>query len=129
MAIERADYNILVVEDTPPMAKLTLMSLERAGFTGTTLAEDGETAIDFLKEQSPHLVLLDLNLPGISGWDVMEYITDTHGANHFPVIVTTAFGDSPNRVVGRLQNVFKYMVKPFSPQDLTSSVETALGIA
>ena len=127
MADERTDYEILVVEDTPLMAQLTLMTLQRGGFRAVHV-EDGETAVEFLKEKAPNLMLLDLNLPGMSGWEVMEYLVNTHGAGSVPVIVTTAYGDSANRVVGKLQSVHKYMVKPFEPVALIEAIEQALGI-
>jgi DNA-binding response OmpR family regulator len=118
-------FQILVVEDIPQMAKLTLMTLNRWGFQATHVA-DGETAIEFLKDNIPHLILLDLNLPGVSGWDVMDYLVNTHGAETVPVIVTTAFGDNANRLVGKLQSVYKYMVKPFTPMALIEAVKGAL---
>lgn len=124
---ERSNYNILVIEDTPAMAELTVLTLERGGFNAI-LAEDGESAIKYLGDNLPHLILLDLNLPGLSGWDVLQFLTKTHGVGRVPVIVTSAYGDSANRVIGKLQNVHKYMVKPFKPLDLLASVEDALGL-
>lgn len=119
---------ILVVEDTEAMAKLTMMTLRRGGFETIFHAEDGEVAIEFLEQNEPHVVLLDLNLPGISGWGVAEFMERRYGSGTIPIIVTTAMGDSANRVVGRLQNVFRYLVKPFTPQDLIATVEEALGL-
>lgn len=127
MSAPRSDYKILVVEDTPAMAQLTILTLQRGGFQAIHV-EDGETAIEYLSEKLPHLILLDLNLPGISGWDVMEYLVNTHGEGKVPVIVTTAYGDSANRVIGKLQHIYKYMVKPFKPLDLIANVEGALGL-
>jgi len=127
MAEQRSSYEILVVEDTPAMAQLTMLTLQRGGFKAIHV-EDGETAIEFLGDNLPHLILLDLNLPGISGWDVMEFLVNTHGEGKVPVIVTTAYGDSANRVIGKLQDVYKYMVKPFKPLDLIANIEGALGI-
>ena len=124
---ERSNYNILVIEDTPAMAELTVLTLERGGFNAI-LAEDGESAIKYLGDNLPHLILLDFNLPGLSGWDVLQFLTKTHGVGRVPVIVTSAYGDSANRVIGKLQNVHKYMVKPFKPLDLLASVEDALGL-
>jgi len=124
---ERSNYNILVIEDTPAMAELTVLTIERGGFNAI-LAEDGESAIKYLGDNLPHLILLDLNLPGLSGWDVLHFLTKTHGVCRVPVIVTSAYGDSANRVIGKLQNVHKYMVKPFKPLDLLASVEDALGL-
>ncbi|MEM9954011.1 MAG: response regulator [Chloroflexota bacterium] len=127
MSDNRSDYKILVVEDTPAMAQLTLLTLQRGGFQAVHV-EDGETAIDFLTDKLPHLILLDLNLPGVSGWDVMQYVIKTHGTGKVPVIITTAYGDNANRVIGKLQDVHKYMVKPFKPLDLIATVEEALGL-
>jgi DNA-binding response OmpR family regulator len=124
----RSQYQILVVEDTAPMAKLTMMALQRGGFETFFHAENGEVAIEFLENNMPDLILLDLNLPGVSGWGVMEFMEHKYGTNNIPVIVTTAMGDSANRVVGRLQNVYKYMVKPFTPHDLIEAVESALNL-
>ena len=128
MSDGREHARILVVEDTLPMAKLTIMTLQRGGFEAIFHAEDGEAAIEFLENNEPHLVLLYLNLPGVSGWGVAEFMERRYGAGTIPIIVTTAMGDSANRVVGKLQNVYKYMVKPFTPHDLIESVETALGL-
>ncbi|MGJ3240031.1 MAG: response regulator [Anaerolineae bacterium] len=126
MSQRQSDYIILVVEDTPAMAQLTMLTLKRGGFKGVHV-EDGETAIEFLAETLPDLLLLDLNLPGISGWDVLQYLVETYGTGQVPVIVTTAYGDSANRVIGKLQDVYKYIVKPFKPLDLIATVESALG--
>lgn len=127
MSEARSNYNILVVEDTPAMAQLTLLTLERGGFHAVHV-EDGESAIKFLEGDVPHLILLDLNLPGVSGWDVMEFLGKKHNGVKIPVIVTTAYGDSANRVIGKLQNVYKYLVKPFKPDELIAIIEDALGL-
>lgn len=126
MANDRNQYGILLVEDTPEMADLTLLTLKRAGF-GAYHVSDGDEAIEFLSQYRPDLVLLDLNLPGKSGWQVLEFMVERHG-NTIPVIVTTAMGDSANRVIGKLQDVVRYLVKPFPPSELTRAVEEALGI-
>jgi DNA-binding response OmpR family regulator len=128
MSDGREQAQILVVEDTEAMAKLTMMTLKRGGFETVFHAADGEAAIEYLEQNEPHLILLDLNLPGISGWGVAEFLEHRYGAGNIPVIVTTAMGDSANRVVGRLQNIYRYMVKPFTPQDLIETVEAALGL-
>ena len=104
-----------------------MLTLQRGGFEGIHV-DDGETAIAFLEGKLPHLILLDLNLPGLSGWDVLEFLVETYGSGKVPVIVTTAYGDNANRVIGKLQDIYKYMVKPFKPLDLIATVEGALGL-
>jgi DNA-binding response OmpR family regulator len=123
--MSRSDYDILIVEDTPEFAKLTMLTLERYGYDNAHHAINGEEAMRYVEERKPALMLLDLNLPGMSGWQVLDALKERHG--ELPVIVTTAQSDSANRVVGKLQNVFKYLVKPFSPQDLVKTIDAALG--
>lgn len=119
---------ILIVEDTPEFARLTQLSLKRFGYDSHHV-EDGESAIAFFAEQQPGVVLMDLNLPGMSGWDVLEHMNEKFGEGVVPVIITSAYSDTANRTVGKLQGVYKYLVKPFSPESLASTIEEALGIA
>lgn len=126
MSDGRDQYFILVVEDTPEFATLTIMTLQRFGFD-PVLAEDGEQAVALLDQYRPDLILLDLNLPGMSGWQVLEHVQNLYG--HIPCIVTSAYSDSANRVVGRLQDVYRYLIKPFAPGDLIKAVEGALGLS
>lgn len=122
-----SDYQILVVEDTMEFAQLTMLTLERQGFK-TAHAPDGETAVEMIAADKPSLILLDLNLPGMSGWQVLEYVTEKYGDGNIPVIVTTAYSDSANRVVGKLRDVHRYLVKPFRPEALREAIDEALGI-
>lgn len=123
--MSEAEPIILIVEDSPEYAMLTQTMLKRFGYV-THHAADGEDAVVYLESHKPALVLLDLNLPGMSGWDVLEHLVEIHGKDVIPVVVTTAYSDSANRVVGKLQEVYKYLVKPFSPAELRETVEGAL---
>lgn len=117
---------ILIVEDTLDFAEMTMHILERIGiqaFHTMTALE----AIDFINQQCPDLILLDLNLPGMSGWEVLKHLNESNIEN-VPVIVTSAYSDSANRLVGKLQNVYKYMIKPFPPQDLMQTVREVLNL-
>lgn len=110
-------YNILVVEDDPNYAMLTMAMLKRAGFEARH-AQDGEVALSLAQESKPDLILLDLNLPGMSGWQLLDGIKEAYGEDSFRVIVTSAYNDSANRLVGKLQTVSHYLTKPFTPQQL-----------
>lgn len=118
---------ILIIEDTLEFARLTQMMLKRFGYESYH-AEDGEAAVAFFAEQRPDVVLMDLNLPGMSGWDVLKEMSDMFGEGEIPVIVTSAYSDSANRTVGKLQGVYKYLIKPIDTQNLIGTVEEALGI-
>lgn len=124
---ERSEYEILVIEDTPEFARLTLLTLERFGFRAVH-AEHGEAAINYMETHRPNVVLLDLNLPDLSGWQILDRMKTLYGDTIPVIIVTTAYSDSANRVVGKLQAVHRYMVKPFSPQDLVKVLDEILGI-
>lgn len=119
---------ILIVEDTLEFAKLTQLTLKRIGLNSYHVS-DGDAAVAYLQQQKPDLVVLDLNLPGMSGWQVLELMQDMYQGHQIPVIITSAYSDGANRVIGKLQEVFKYMIKPFAPQELMANVEEALGLA
>lgn len=121
------EIEVLIVEDTPEFARLTQLTLKRIGLSSHH-AMDGENAVDYLQKHRPDLVLLDLNLPGMSGWQVLDQIIALYGERTIPVIVTTAYSDGANRVIGKLQNVYKYMIKPFQPRELILVVQQALGL-
>lgn len=117
--------NILVVEDSPELAQMTLMTLKRMGIQ-TQHAANGEAALEAFQQNDFDLVLLDLGLPDISGWDVLKSIRKRFGEYSVPVIVTTAYSDSINRAVGRLQYVNRYLIKPFLPQHLVEAIGDVL---
>ncbi len=117
--------NILLVEDDPDIAKLTIRALNRAGFE-TVHVDDGQAAIDYLDVKKPDLILLDLNLPEVSGWEVLDHAKALYGEEGFKVIVTTANGDAANRVIGKLQLVVEYLIKPFVPDQLVSAIQRAM---
>ncbi|MCA9892555.1 MAG: response regulator [Anaerolineae bacterium] len=116
---------ILIVEDTIDFAEMTMHILRRMGIEASHTVSAAD-AIEFIDSQCPDLVLLDLNLPGESGWEVLKHLNESNIERHVPVIVTSAYSDSANRLVGKLQNVYKYMIKPFPPQDLMQAVRQAL---
>jgi DNA-binding response OmpR family regulator len=118
-------FDVLLVEDTPEFATMTLSALEHFGLQASH-ADDGEAALKHLADNKPDLILLDLNLGGMSGWQVLEYVKQQHGEHGIPVIVLTAFSDNANRIIGKLQYVNKYLVKPFTPNELFTAISDAL---
>jgi DNA-binding response OmpR family regulator len=127
MQAARGAFNILMVEDTIEYATLNLMVLKKAGFR-VQHAPDGEVAIRLIDAGLPDVLLLDLNLPRVSGWDVLKHVYSNYGEKTVRIIVTTAFSDSANRLVGKLQQVDRYLTKPFTPQDLIRTLDEVLGI-
>lgn len=113
--------NILVVEDEKPIANLIKMSLTKAGYSCTCIY-DGLAATDILEENSFDLVLLDIMLPGASGYDVLEYIKPLK----IPVIFITAKNSLNDRVMGLKMGAEDYIVKPFEIVELLARIEVVL---
>jgi len=118
-------FTVLVVEDNHDFAENLLTTLEMMGIQAHH-ADNAQDAIAFLNEHMPDLILLDLSLRGVSGWQVLECVQQKYGKHRVPVIVSTGKTDNMNRIVGRLQSVQSYLVKPFSTQDLFHAVNDVL---
>lgn len=116
----------LIVDDTEEIGGLVELNLQRAGFD-TLYAPNGRQALDALTARLPDVMVLDLGMPGMSGWEVLEAIKDRWPNSTFPVIVLTAFDDAANKLIGKLQDrVYRYMTKPFNPEDVIKTVKEAL---
>lgn len=117
-----ARARVLVVEDEINVGRLVALYLEREGFE-VRIATDGEEALAAFREQRPDLVLLDLMLPKVDGWEVckrLRRLTDV------PVIMLTARGDEVDRLLGLELGADDYVTKPFSPRELVLRVKAVL---
>lgn len=112
---------LLIVEDEPSIAALISMNLTRAGYQCKHV-RDGEQAADLLEEESFDLILLDIMLPKINGYELMEYIEPMQ----IPVIFITAKGSVKDKVYGLHLGADDYLVKPFALEELLARVESVL---
>ena len=112
---------ILIVEDEKPIADLLDMSLTSAGYVCECL-DNGKAAADAVEHTRYDLVLLDVMLPGISGFDLMEYFAPLE----IPVIFITARDSVKDRIFGLKLGADDYIVKPFEIAELLARVETVL---
>ncbi|MCH5342701.1 MAG: response regulator transcription factor [Acetatifactor sp.] len=112
---------ILIAEDEEPIANLIRMNLSRAGYK-CIWAPDGEKAADHMMNEPFDLVLLDVMLPGINGYELMEYAQDLN----LPVIFLTALGSTENKVKGLKMGADDYLTKPFEIVELLARVEAVL---
>lgn len=112
---------ILIAEDEEPIANLIKMNLRRAGYE-CVWAADGEKAADLMEEGHFDLVLLDIMLPGIDGYELMEYARTLE----LPVIFLTAMGTTENKVKGLKMGADDYLTKPFEIVELLARVEAVL---
>ncbi len=111
---------ILVVEDEPNIGALVRTYLQRAGYE-TLWVRSGEDALAELRRHPIRLVVLDIGLPGIDGLEVCRRIS-----GQVPVIMLTARDEEPDRVAGLELGADDYVVKPFSPRELTARVKAVL---
>ena len=119
--------NILCIEDEPEMFDLIRLILGRRGFK-VSGAAGGKAGLQAVREELPELVLLDLMMPDMDGWEVYQQMKSDELTRHIPVIVVTARAQSIDKVLGiHIAKVDDYIAKPFSPQELLSSVEKVLG--
>lgn len=117
-----APKTILVVEDEPAIADNIAFALGTEGFTPLVCSTGGE-ALNALKNEKVGLVILDLGLPDVSGFDLLKEI---RSQTPIPVIVVTARSEEVDRVVGLEMGADDYVVKPFSPRELTARVRAVL---
>ncbi len=121
MADEFARRRILVVDDEERMVRFIRMNLEHDGFQ-VMEALNGKQAIDKMRD-TPDLVLLDVMMPDLDGFEVLETI---RGVSSVPVIMLTAKGEEDDRVRGLELGADDYITKPFSPRELVSRVKAVL---
>ncbi|MCL4529815.1 MAG: response regulator [Chloroflexi bacterium] len=117
---------ILCIEDDLEMIDLIRLILTRRGFE-VLGAAGGMAGLKEVREQLPDLVLLDLMMPDMDGWEVYQQMKAEDSTRNIPVIVVTAKAQSIDRVLGlHIAKVDDYIAKPFSPQDLLNSIEKVL---
>jgi two-component system response regulator VicR len=117
---------VVYIEDEQEMIDLVRLILSRKGFE-VLGANSGREGLDMVRHKLPDLVLLDLMMPDMDGWDVYQQIKAEDDTREIPVIVITAKAQSIDKVLGlHIAKVEDYISKPFSPHDLIESVEKVL---
>jgi two-component system, OmpR family, phosphate regulon response regulator PhoB len=120
-----APAKILVVEDERDIAALVAYHLTKEGYRVRT-AEGGVEALEAVSAERPDLILLDLNLPGFSGYDVLTEIRRRPGVTDVPVVMLTARREESDRIKGFELGADDYLTKPFSPRELVLRVAAVL---
>jgi two-component system response regulator VicR len=114
---------ILCIEDEKEMIDLIRLILGRKGFE-VSGAASGQEGLFKIQEEKPDLVLLDLMMPFMDGWEVYQQIKANETTKDIPVIIVTAKAQSIDKVLGlHIAKVDDYIAKPFSPKELIDSVE------
>jgi CheY-like chemotaxis protein len=118
---------VVCIEDEPEMIDLVRLILGRKGFN-VIGANGGIEGLETVRRMRPDLVLLDLMMPDMDGWEVYQQIKADPALRDIPVVVVTAKAQSIDKVLGlHIAKVDDYITKPFGPQELLESVEKILG--
>ena len=121
--MDQQTKKIVYVEDELEMIDLVKLILNRKGYE-VIGAAGGREGLDIIRDVLPDLVLLDLMMPDIEGWEVYQQMRADDATKHIPVIIITAKAQNIDKVLGlHIAKVNDYISKPFSPQDLVTSVE------
>jgi two-component system, OmpR family, response regulator VicR len=117
---------VVCIEDEPEMIDLVKLILSRKGFQ-VVGAMGGREGLEAIQAHKPDLVLLDLMMPDMDGWEVYQKMKADDATKSIPVIVVTAKAQSIDKVLGlHIAKVDDYITKPFGPQELLESVEQVL---
>ncbi len=124
------DKNIMVVDDDSNMRTLVLETLEELEYYGVELltAENGEEALETIKTKKPELVILDIMLPGMNGFNLCSIVKNDLELKNIYVLILSAKSQELDKQNGKEAGADSYMTKPFDPDELVKVVSEALGI-
>ena len=116
---------ILIVDDEKDIVELVAYNLEREGYK-TARAYDGHQALQYVRENQPALMILDLMLPGVNGLDVCKLLRKKPESEYIPIIMLTAKSDNVDKIMGLEIGADDYITKPFNVQELIARVRAVL---
>ena len=119
------NHRVLVVDDEPDITALVAYHLAKAGYRVSTAA-NGRDALNAASEERPDVVVLDVMLPGVGGYDVLSELRRRPETRDVGVILLTARRDEPDRIQGLSLGADDYLTKPFSPAELVLRVQALL---
>ncbi|KAA3618322.1 MAG: DNA-binding response regulator [Calditrichaeota bacterium] len=119
------NFHLFIVEDDSDITEILRDNLNREGYK-TTAHIDGAEALDAIIKLLPDLIILDLNLPGMSGFEVCKYIRSNDSTSEIPIIMLTARGEEIDKIIGFEAGADDYVTKPFSPRELLARVKVLL---
>jgi len=121
-----AKTRVLVVDDEAPIRLLCRVNLEAEGMD-VLEAADGIAGVETARAERPDVILLDVMMPGMDGWQVAEQLVDDEATSHIPLIFLTARAELRDRARGLELGGVDYITKPFNPVELASIIEVLLG--
>jgi len=116
---------VLIADDDPDILMLISLTLERDGYEVIS-AKDGVRALESAQERVPHLVVLDLMMPGLDGCEVTRRLRAAEATKDVPIMIVTAFAEETQAAMALEAGADAYMKKPFSPRELLSKTASLL---
>ena len=116
---------VLVVDDDPMVTRLVRINLEMEDFE-VEEAWDGRTALEALQDDAPELLLLDIMMPQMDGWELLRRLRSDPDMNHLPIILLTARVQDMDRARGWRMGADGYITKPFNPVELAGALREVL---
>ncbi len=117
---------VLVIDNEPGVQKLVKVNLTASGYE-VLVTGDGETGLKLARSERPGLILLDLRMPGMSGWDVLKALKADSQLHNIPIIVMTASVRTNQEGSALHEGATAYMTKPFAVEELLNQVKKATG--
>ena len=117
---------IMVVDDEESVSMVVYFTLEKEGYKVID-ADCGDEALNTIVEVPPDLILLDLMMPNIDGWEVLQLLKSNPKTEGIPVCLLTAKGDIRNKMYALQQGAADYITKPFKREELLEKVKTIIG--
>lgn len=117
---------ILICDDEPNIRESIRYAVVKEGF-GYILASNGNAAYDMAQSEKPDLVILDVGMPGMTGFEVCEKLRQDHTFSDIPIIILTAYGQADDEINAFRIGADKFITKPFSPRVLRQTLREVLG--
>ena len=116
---------VLIVDDSPTEQHIFCKALERHGYD-TAVASDGEEAIAAALEMRPEVIVMDVVMPGMNGFQATRRLSKNPGTANIPVVIVSSKGQETDRIWGLRQGATQYLVKPVDASALVAAVEAAM---
>jgi DNA-binding response OmpR family regulator len=125
MKFNYEDYKILIVDDNPTNLKVLAAALNSEGYK-VLIANSGERALQVAQSAAPDLALLDINMPGMTGFEVCKRLKSNAATQHIPIIFISALDDTQSKIEGFAVGGVDYVTKPFNKEEVFARVRTHL---
>jgi twitching motility two-component system response regulator PilH len=116
---------VLIVDDSPTDQHVLAQALQRHGFT-TVLASEGKEAIALAESERPDVILMDIVMPGMNGFQATRHLTKNPATASIPVLIVTSKQQETDRVWGLRQGAVSYITKPVADDDLVAAVKASI---